>query len=63
MVITLKKASQDWWDGLSKDKGLKRFIKADFSKWCEEDDKEYTGDFATPEVRSRTHCSLRAPPG
>lgn len=46
VVITLKKKEEEWWDGLTKDKGLKRFIKVDFSKWCEEDDKEYTGEVA-----------------
>ena len=46
VVISLKKKTAEWWDGLSKDKGFKRFIKTDFSKWCEEEDKEYTGDMA-----------------
>jgi hypothetical protein len=27
VVITLKKKEEEWWDGLTKDKALKRFIK------------------------------------
>lgn len=46
VIMSLKKKSPDWWDLLSKEKTLKRFIKADFSKWCEEDDREYMGEIA-----------------
>ena len=45
MVISLKKKTAEWWDAFSKDKSYKRFIKTDFSKWCEEEDREYMGDF------------------
>ena len=44
IVIPRPHAQTSNWDALSKDKGFKRFIKTDFSKWCEEEDKEYTGD-------------------
>ena len=44
-MISLKKKTAEWWDGFSKDKTYKRFIKTDFSKWCEEEDREYMGDF------------------
>ena len=44
IAISLKKKAPEWWDTLSKDKSFKKFIKTDFSKWCEDDDKEYTGD-------------------
>ena len=79
-MISLKKKDEQWWDGLSKEKSLKRFIKArarpqsaarkrrrrglrqscresggpapapqvDFAKWCDEDDKEYTGEDSFP---------------
>ena len=46
MVISLKKKTAEWWDGLTKEKSYKRFIKTDFAKWCEEEDREYTGDMA-----------------
>lgn len=45
VVISLKKKTAEWWDGFSKDKTYKRFIKTDFTKWCEEEDREYMGDF------------------
>mmetsp|Transcript_21853 Transcript_21853/g.55615 ORF Transcript_21853/g.55615 Transcript_21853/m.55615 type:complete len:209 (+) Transcript_21853:40-666(+) len=45
VVISLKKKTAEWWDAFSKDKSYKRFIKTDFSKWCEEEDREYMGDF------------------
>jgi len=83
VVISLKKNKEQWWDGLTKEKSLKRFIKArarpqsaarkrrrrglrqsrrewrptaapapapqvDFAKWCDEDDKEYTGEDSFP---------------
>ena len=35
VLISLKKKDSEWWDGLTKDKTLKRFIKTDFAKWCE----------------------------
>ena len=44
-MISLKKKTAEWWDAFSKDKSYKRFIKTDFSKWCEEEDREYMGDF------------------
>jgi len=44
VVISLKKKTAEWWDSLTKEKGYKRFIKTDFAKWCEEEDKEYMGD-------------------
>ena len=82
-MISLKKKEEQWWDGLTKEKSLKRFIKAraapvsspqeaaarsplepqrewrptaapapapqvDFAKWCDEDDKEYTGEDSFP---------------
>ena len=47
MVISLKKKTAEWWDGFSKDKTYKRFIKTDFAKWCEEEDREYMGDFGS----------------
>ena len=34
VVISLKKKNVEWWDGLTKDKQYKRFIKTDFAKWC-----------------------------
>ena len=46
MIISLKKATPEWWDGLEKGKTYKRFIKCDFAKFCEEEDPEYTGDIA-----------------
>jgi len=46
--MSLKKKEAEWWDGLTKDKTLKRFIKTDFAKWCEEEDPEYTGDIPDP---------------
>ena len=48
IIMSLKKKEAEWWDGLTKDKTLKRFIKTDFSKWCEEEDPEYTGDIPEP---------------
>ncbi|EOD14943.1 hypothetical protein EMIHUDRAFT_432765 [Emiliania huxleyi CCMP1516] len=48
VVISLKKNKEEWWDGLTKEKSLKRFIKVDFAKWCDEDDKEYTGEDSFP---------------
>ena len=48
MIIILKKKEAQWWDTLSTNKGFKRFIKTDFSKWCEEEDKEYVGQFDDP---------------
>jgi len=48
IVMSLKKKEAEWWDGLTKDKTLKRFIKTDFAKWCEEEDPEYTGDIPDP---------------
>ena len=45
VVISLKKKTAEWWDTLTKEwKTYKKFCKTDFSKWCEEDDKEYTGE-------------------
>jgi len=44
VVMSLKKKAPDWWDGLTTDKSLKKFIKTDFGKFCEEDDPEYSGD-------------------
>merc|ERR1712087_308345 len=49
IVIVLKKEKEEWWDGFTKDKSYKRFIKTDFSKFCEEDDKEYMGEFVMPD--------------
>jgi len=46
LVVSLKKKDSEYWDGLTTDKGLKKFIKVDFSKFCEEDDPEYTGQIA-----------------
>ena len=46
VVISLKKKAPEYWDGLTKEKSLKKFIKVDFAKFCEEDDPEYTGDIA-----------------
>lgn len=48
VLISLKKKDAQWWDTLSKSKDYKRFIKVDFSKWCEEEDKEYVGQFDEP---------------
>ena len=42
-----KKNPPEWWDGLSKDKAIKSYIKADFSKFCEEDDPAYHGELST----------------
>lgn len=39
----LKKASAEWWDTLSADRAFKPFVKADWSRWVEEDDPEYNG--------------------
>ena len=50
IAISLKKKAPEWWDTLSKDKSFKKFIKTDFSKWCEDDDKEYTGDLGPEAV-------------
>lgn len=47
VVISLKKKDCQWWDALTKEKQYKKFIKADFSKWCDEEDKEYTGGFGS----------------
>ena len=44
VMISLKKKVPDYWDGLTTDKSYKKFIKVDFSKFCEEDDPEYSGD-------------------
>jgi len=33
VVITLKKKEEEWWDGLTKDKALKRFIKVSPFPW------------------------------
>ena len=41
----LKKAEPEWWDSLLADKGYKKFVKADWSRWVEEDDDAYTGHF------------------
>ena len=45
----MKKKTAEWWDVLTKEKTYKRFIKTDFSKWCEEEDKEYMGDIGAPD--------------
>ena len=48
IVISMRKKNPpEWWDGLSKDKALKSYIKADFSKFCEEDDPAYHGELST----------------
>ena len=44
VIISLKKKEAEWWDVLTKEKAYKRFVKVDFAKWCEEEDKEYTGE-------------------
>jgi len=41
----LSKADKEWWDSLLADKGYKKFVKADWSRWVEEDDDAYTGHF------------------
>ena len=57
--MSLKKKAPEWWDGLTTDKSYKKFIKADFSKFCEEDDPEYNGDisicllYTSPSPRDR----------
>ena len=47
IVISIKKKTPEWWDGLTKDKTKKPYVKADFAKFCEEDDPEYHGEFST----------------
>lgn len=42
--ISLKKKTAEWWESLT-EKAYKRYIKTDFAKWCEEEDREYIGDF------------------
>jgi hypothetical protein len=44
--MSLKKKQPEWWDGLTTDKSYKKFIKADFAKFCEEDDPEYNGEIS-----------------
>ena len=41
VVISMKKKVPDFWDGLTTDKSYKKFVKPDFSKFCDEDDPEY----------------------
>jgi hypothetical protein len=33
----------EWWDKLNADRAFKLFVKADWSRWVDEDDPEYTG--------------------
>jgi len=46
VIISLKKKGGEYWDGLTTDKTYKKYIKVDFSKFCEEDDPEYTGEIS-----------------
>lgn len=39
----LRKAEEEWWDTLASDRSFKPFVKADWSRWLEEDDAGYDG--------------------
>ena len=62
MVISLKKKTAEWWDGLTKEKSYKRFIKTDFAKWCEEEDREYMGDMGPADGMDGMDFGARAAP-
>ena len=56
--ISLKKKAPDYWDGLTKEKSYKPYIKADFAKFCEEDEPEYNGDIPMSGECASANCEV-----